>query len=323
MKSNAAIVGGFILGALALVVAGIVFFGGRHLFTPSTRVVVFFSESVAGLDIGAPVTFHGVRIGSVQSIAIQFSPDTMTAQIPVYLEITANQLILEGKSFDPSVANTRRLIAVGLRAQLALQSFVTGQLRVDLDFRPDTPARLVGMITDVAEIPSVPSDLSQLRNQLSQLPLRELAETAQQAFASLRRFSDHLDSVVDPLAKSATRTADAVTQTMQTTDEAVRQVQADASTALHDLDSLLVDARAQVGARGGELSQTLTEADRAVRRAETLLDSLNTMVQSRSQFRDDLEATVHDLAAAASSLRSFAATIEQNPNVLLTGRPSR
>jgi paraquat-inducible protein B len=323
MNARAAIVGGFILGALALVVAGIVFFGGRHLFTPSTRVVVFFSESVAGLDIGAPVTFHGVHIGSVQNIVLHFSPNTMTAQIPVYLEVTTSQLIVEGKKFEPSAANTERLVAVGLRAQLALQSFVTGQLRVDLDFRPGTPAPLVGMITDIAEIPSVPSDLSQLRNQLSQLPLRELAETAQQAFASLRRLSDHLDSVVDPLAKSGTRTADAITQAMQTTDEAVRQVRADASTALHDLDSLLVDARAQLGARGGELSQALTEADRTVRRAETLLDSLNTMVQTRSQFRDDLEATVRDLAATASSLRRFAATIEQNPNVLLTGRPSR
>jgi len=323
MNGRAAVVGGFILGALALVVAGIVFFGGRHLFTPSTRVVVFFSESVAGLDVGAPVTFHGVRIGSVQNIAIHFSPDTMTAEIPVTLEVTTSQLIIEGKKFDPSVVNTRRLVAVGLRAQLALQSFVTGQLRVDLDFRPDTPARLVGMITDVAEIPSVPSDLSQLRNQLSQLPLRELMETARQALASLRRLSDHLDSVVDPLAKSGIRAADGVTQTMHTTDEAVRQVQPDASAALHDLDSLLVGTRSQLGARGGELSQTLTEADRAVRRAETLLDSLNTMVQPHAQVRDDLEATVRDLAAAASSLRGFAATIERNPNVLLTGRPSR
>ena len=43
----------------------------------------------------------------------------------------------------------------------------------------------------------------------------------------------------------------------------------------------------------------------------------------QEEFRDDLEATVRDIAAAASSLRRFAATIEQNPNALLTGRPSR
>jgi len=323
MNGRAAVVGGFILGALALVVAGLVFFGGRHLFTPSTRVVVFFSESVAGLDVGAPVTFHGVRIGSVENIVIQFSPDAMTAQIPVYLEVAGDRFRFEGKRFETSVANIKRLVALGLRAQLSLQSFVTSQLRVDLDFRPGTPARLVGVIPDIAEIPSVPSDLSQLRNQLSELPLRELAETAQRAFASLRRFSDHLDTVVDPLTQSALRTSNTATQTLQTADGAIRQLQAEASTALHDLDALLLAAHGQLGARGGELGRTLTDADHAVRQAETLLDSLKGLAEPRSQSRDNLEATLRDLAAAASSLRDFAATIERNPNTLLMGRPNR
>ena len=84
--------------------------------------------------------------------------------------------------------------------------------------------------------------------------------------------SDHLDATLDPLAQSAHRTLDAATQTLQTTDEAVRRVQADASTALRDLDALLVDAHRQLDARGGELSRTLTAADRAVRQAETLLE---------------------------------------------------
>ncbi len=64
-------------------------------------------------------------------------------------------------------------------------------------------------------------------------------------------------------------------------------------------------------------------ADRAVRQAETLLDSLNGLAEPRSQFRGDLEATIRDLAASASSLRSFAETVERNPNALLMGRASR
>lgn len=323
MKSRPAVVGGFILGALTLVVAGILFFGGSRLFARKERVVVFFSESVAGLDIGSPVTFHGVPIGSVQSIAIRFSPDTMTAQIPVYLELKPDRLILEGGKAGTAVPDYGRLIAAGLRAQLALESFVTGQLRVDLDFRPGTPVRLIGTIKDVPEIPSVPSDISQLRNQLAQLPLHELAETAQQALASFRRLSDHLDSAIDPLAKSVLGTAGAATQTLQTTDSAIRQMQADASTTLHDLDALLVDARSQLDARGGEFGRTIADADRAVRRAETLIDSLNDLAEPRSRFRDDLEAAIRDLSASASALRDFSETLERDPNVILRGRPSQ
>jgi len=323
MRSRPAIVGAFILGALALGVAGVLFFGGMRLFAPSSRLVVFFSESLAGLDVGSPVTFHGVRIGSVQSMAVVFSADTMTAQTPVFLEIERNKVTWEGMTLSGSAAEAEQFVRAGLRAQLAPQSLVTGQLRVDLDFRPGTPAQLVGAAPGVPEIPAVPSELGQLRNMLTGLRLTELTAAAQQALAAVGRLSDHLDATIDPLAKSVQRTTDAATQTLQTTADAVHQLQADASGALRDLDSLLVDAHGQLDARGSELSQTLTAADRTVRQAETLLGSLNELAEPRSQFRGNLEAALRDLAASASSLRSFAETVERNPNALLMGRASR
>jgi paraquat-inducible protein B len=203
-----------------------------------------------------------------------------------------------------------------------MESFVTGQMRVDLDFRPGTPARLFGA-EGTPEIPTVPSDFNQLRNQLAQLQLPELADAAKQAFSSLGRVSDHLDATLDPLVQSVRGAADAATQTLQTAEGAVRQVQAEASIALRDLHALLVDADRQLDARGGELSHALTGADRAIRKAQTLLDSLNGLVEPRSQVRGDLEAAIHDLAVTASSLRNFAATVERNPNTLLMGRGSR
>ena len=101
------------------------------------------------------------------------------------------------------------------------------------------------------------------------------------------------------------------------------RLEADALISLHDLDALLVDARRQLGTRGGELGRVLTASDRAVRQAEALLASLNGLGEPRSPFRDDLEATIRDLAAAASSLRGFAETLERNPNALIMGRASR
>src|SRR4051812_25051391 len=66
-------VGGFVLGGLALAVAVLLLFGRSRLFEPTTRAVIFFGGSVAGLDIGAPVTFRGVPVGSVQRMAIHLS----------------------------------------------------------------------------------------------------------------------------------------------------------------------------------------------------------------------------------------------------------
>ncbi len=256
-------------------------------------------------------------------MAVVFSTETMTARTPVFLELQKNKMILEGKGLNRYEPDFEQLVRAGLRAQLAPQSIVTGQLRVDLDFRLGTPAQLVGAAPGVPEIPSVPSNLGQLLSQLTQLRLRELTDTAQQALAAVGRLADHLDATLDPLAQNAHRTLDAATQTLQTADEAVHQLQAEASGALRDLDSLIVDAHLQLDARGRELSRTLTAADRAVRQAETLLDSLNGLAEPRSQFRGNLEATLRDLAASASSLRGFAETVERNPNALLMGRGGR
>jgi paraquat-inducible protein B len=318
-----AVVGGFILGALALGVAAILFFGGSRLFASTSRAVVFFEGSVAGLELGAPVTFRGVRVGSVQHVALHFSADSLTARIPIFLEIEPDRVIWEGRGFPASEAEHRRLVQAGLRAQLALQSFVTGQLRVDLDFRPGTPEHLVGAVPGVPEIPAVPSDLDRLRNTVAEVPLRELAEAALHAFGTVDGLAGRLDTALDPLVESARRTAGAATQTLETANEAVHRVQMDASATLRGLDALAADARRQLDAGAGELGRTLATVDRAGRQAETLLASLNGMAAPRSPFRTDLEAASRDVAASAGSLRSFARSVERDPSALLTGRASR
>lgn len=321
MSARPAIVGAFILGAVGLGVAAILFFGGMRMFTKTSRAVVFFSESLAGLDVGAPVTFHGVRVGVVKNITVQFSASSMSARTPVFLEFQPAQVTLDGgKTLADESEEMGRLIKAGLRAQLELQSIVTGQLRVDLDFRPDTPVKLVGEPLGVPEIPALPSELGQLWAQLTQLRLQEFVDTGQRALASFERLSNRIDAVLDPLVGNANEGLVAARQTFRTADDAIRQLQREILTALRDLDALAVDARHQLGARGTELSRALASADRTARQAETLLQSLNGLAHPRSQLRGDLEAAIRDLAAASSSLRDFAATIERNPNALLMGR---
>jgi paraquat-inducible protein B len=175
----------------------------------------------------------------------------------------------------------------------------------------------------VLEIPALPSELDKLRDRLSEVPVRELAEAAQHALATVDRLAGHLDAALDPLVERAQRSADAATRTLETTDEVMRRVQADASTTLGGMDALVADARRQLDTRGGEFGATLATTDRAARQAETLLASLNSLTAPRSQFRGDLEAALRDLAAGASSLRTFGRTLERDPSALLTGRTSR
>jgi paraquat-inducible protein B len=96
MTTTPAAVGGFILGGLAIVVVAILFFGGGETFTPKTKAVVYFQGSVGGLTVGAPVTFRGVAIGSVARVALLVDPSTLTARIPVYLQLEPDRVTLVG-----------------------------------------------------------------------------------------------------------------------------------------------------------------------------------------------------------------------------------
>lgn len=276
------VIGGFILGSLALGVAAILFFGTTRIFNKLPPVVVFFQESVAGLEVGAPVTFHGVTIGSVKSISLQVSSEDMTARIPVFLDIDPDKIVWENQKLHKR-EDLQKLIGAGFRAQLAVQSLVTGQLRVDLNFHPDKPAKTIGLFPDMAEIPAIPSDLDQLKNKLTELPLRELAVTMQQTLVSIDKLSNHIDAEMKPVADSVRQSADAATRTLNTIDDAVRRFQKESS---------------------------------------RLLISLNSLTEPQTSLRGDLEATMRDLAASASSLRNFSHALERDPSVLLKGRPS-
>src|SRR5262245_35059763 len=95
-EARPAVVGGFVLGGLCLVIAAVIFFGGARLFVRTDRAVVFFEHSVGGLVPGASVTFRGVRVGSVASVALVLDTDSLRAQIPVYLELVPAYVTFAG-----------------------------------------------------------------------------------------------------------------------------------------------------------------------------------------------------------------------------------
>ena len=65
---NKSLIGAFVVGALALAVVGILALGSGSLFRESNRYVLYFSGSVKGLGLGAPVQLKGVTIGKVTAI---------------------------------------------------------------------------------------------------------------------------------------------------------------------------------------------------------------------------------------------------------------
>jgi paraquat-inducible protein B len=329
LPTRPAAVGGFLLGGMAIVVAAILFFGGGEMFAVKTKAVVFFEGSVGGLVQGAPVTFRGVRVGSVSHVVLVLDPGDMQARIPVYLELEPRQVTFAtGTAGQPLL---RRLIEAGLRAKLVSQSLVTGQMLVELDLSPGTPAHLAGGgDSKIPEIPALPSDIEELRQQLTQAPIAETVAQALRTLAAIEKVADQVSAKVAPLAESAQRVLDNAGRTIDIAGAAVQHVERDATSTLDEARGLGRDGRQQFAARGAEVSRTLGDADKALGDVNKTLQAVNGLVLSttsliapRSQARDDLEATLRDLSASASALRDISQTIDRDPSVVLRGRASR
>jgi paraquat-inducible protein B len=315
-----ALIGGFVLSGLALGVAAILLFGGFHLFSHSFQAVVFFQGSVSGLAVGAPVTFRGVQVGSVQRISLRLDVKDMTARIPVYLDLQPGAVSMVQGTLPVARASFERLLEAGLKAQLNTSSFVTGQLQVDLDLRPEIKGAPMKSDPDMPEIPAIPSQMETLKDQVAALQLRQLVDTLEQALGSIRRASDQLGDKLGPFIDDVQKTSESARETLQAATETVRQLRTDAARTLGDIDQLAVEGRQQLTARGSELSRLLLATGHTAHAAETLMASLNDMTSARSQTRADLEAAIRDLAATASSLRNFSREVERNPTTILTGK---
>jgi len=334
-RANPVVIGGFVLGALVLGIGGLTAFGSGLFNDDSKEVAIArFDGSVSGLAIGAPVTFRGVRIGQVKSIQLQLTPGTFQARIPVELEIDTKKVAFVGAA-RPLSESLNDAIDKGLRAQLQVQSFVTGLVSVNLDFFPAAPPPDKGAGPEM-EIPTLRSSFDSLLETVGALPLQDLAGTALAVLSNLNdllsspeikilltsgaRGAEALEqaattakSAIGPLSQSLELTLAEARTTLQTIQQATKATQTDVSGLMGDSRKLAQDADKQLLALSAQANATLKATEQAVQAA-------NSLIGPASAQRADLEQVLRNLNYVTRSLRGFAEQLERNPNALIVGK---
>ncbi|MFT8720235.1 MlaD family protein [Acetobacter sp.] len=280
-----------------------------------------FEDSVGGLSIGAPVTFRGVRVGSVSKISLRYNPQNNVAYIPVEVSLEPSQVhIIHTDDTSSKQLDLHEVIARGLRAEQNLQSFVTGTLNINLDFFPGSPAELHPIVTTLPEIPTHASAMQKFKETLTDLPLKQLAVHADEAVVSIHEVAAKLNDRLPALATSLQDTSSDAQQLLKTATHTITDLQGKMSITLTDIDRLMRTSNSEMENRGAELHATLASATKATDQARKALESVQSILSPRSADRDNLDSALRDIAAAASSLRGFASDVERNPQLLLMGR---
>lgn len=140
-------------------------------------VVMYFQESIKGLNVGSSVVFQGVEIGKVSKIDIEADMKTLTFSIPVYVNLDVSKTFIAKISKESRKNVLEALIKKGLRARLSTQNYLTGQLIVELAMLPDTPVVLENDTKEkrMLQIPTVLSPLSELSRGLQNISIKEVS----------------------------------------------------------------------------------------------------------------------------------------------------
>lgn len=326
-RANPVTIGLFVVSACILLIGALAFLGAAKLMRENPRFVVYFDESVNGLDVGAWVKFKGVPVGRVADIRIRTRNQMPESDaIPVIIELYDQHIVNDlGAPDDVSNAETvAQNVRLGLRARLNTESLITGLLFVELDFVENAPEAIYHQDEpELVEIPTIPSQLQEIaRNatvaiaRIGDIDFAELGRNLNRLLyiantrieelntaelsARLNRVLGEIETIMD---------ADRIVATIDNLNEAVVSVRSVSENFNSALPSLMEEADTAVSS----LTTTLATATRT-------LDTVNNAISPDSKLQREILGVLQDAQSALEAMKDLATFLENNPKALLTGR---
>jgi paraquat-inducible protein B len=319
-KTHPRLVGAFVLGAIALVLAAVVFLSSGGWFQERARFVVFFPGSVKGLQTGSEITFRGVRVGEVVEVAgfLTGLPDN-PIQIEVVCELYGNVVqVPEGVANPYAGLGPKERIGLfveqGIRARMMSASLLTGQKYIEMDFMPDEPARLAGLSRRYPEIPTTPTAMEKvgermeaLMQKIAEVPLDQVVENVQTAIRAARELLESPE--LKGTLKGAERAASSIEPTL-----------AEARETLKTTREVVESLGKETEGLGDEVSQMLAELRERLERTEKTFTTLEATLRGADDARVDVSATLVELEQALKAFRHLAEYIQTHPEAILQGK---
>ena len=335
VKANPTVVGGFVIGAIILVVVSLMVLGSGRFFKNDLRLMAVFPGTVKGLNEGSPVLFRGVHIGSVAKIKIYHDPEKRQSLVPVYIDLKQEIIELINPHAEKQLTEQEALefmvsmVKSGLHARLTLESLVSGRQMVEFEIDPNISIKLTGIDKAYLEIPTTESDLYKIQNMFKSIPLKELTdnlvvtvkeinkifidnesrsvlENINSTVSGSRELIETLNKEVVPLAQSSQQRLDEVQLLLKSTEKQL-------SNTLLELTNLSTNLNSQLT----ELSKTATTA---FDKSDKAFTNINTMVDKESIARHKLEQSLNELSRAAKSIRAFTEYLERHPEAIIKGK---
>jgi paraquat-inducible protein B len=274
-------------------------------YTRKIPLLSYFPGSVRGLGPGSEVTIHGLVVGHVVGVRLQYSAAKDAIVAPVHYEVEPERILgIGAKSGYATPADAlNELVKRGLRATLDSVSLITGQQFVALDFIPNAPPASVGKegedfvlpTTEGGGFASLQATATELLENVNNIPFKQIGNSLD---GFLRAANDIANG--PPLHQTLAE----LSATLGKVKDLVQHLDEGAAPAMRQLPEI-----------AASLQKSLTNANR-------LVVSVDNGYGDNTKFNRDLERLLVQMNEALGSIRSLADLLARHPEALIKGRPA-
>ncbi len=326
-KTNPATIGAFVVGAIVLFVASILVFSSDTLFSKNPRFLVVFTESINGLQVGAPIKLYGVQIGHVTEIYVERDHENNVTLLPVVFEVDPKKIFdyIDTEKELWEETEVERLINSGLRMQLQLGSLLTGQLFIEALFQPKMPVILHGNYPGLKEIPSIPSSSHQIQKTLRNLLESSKSIDLDLLFTNLQKTVSNLEKITGSEQTQSTLTALNVSmlemqQMLGSLNKESGLITKDLRKTIRHANKLIIDINNNTDLLLDDTRQVVAKGKTTLEEMSTTLTHVESLVNNNSPVSQELQTALQELARAARSTRVMMDYLERHPDALLYGK---
>ena len=326
-KVSPAIVGAFVIGAMVLGIVALFAFGGFNFFTKPQRFVVYFDESVHGLDQGSAVKLRGVRVGRVIDLNLRYDEQRNHSLVAVTCEFSKD-VISDNRGQLINVADRAELeglVRRGLRARLEVQALATGLLFVGLDFLDpkENPPTVPVAEARYVVVPFVPSAIVEFQASvtevLSNLKKIDLPGISKSLTALITETRKQLEGVDLRGVSEQWKRTGAQVEALATGPD-VKRTFDNLNTAIGEFRATVTKLDRQIEPIAGEVNATLGEVKKAVLALAETAAAAKNFIAANGGVGADVAETLGRFDEAAEAVRRLADFLERNPSAILSGR---
>jgi phospholipid/cholesterol/gamma-HCH transport system substrate-binding protein len=292
--------GMFVTGAAVLLFILISIPLGLRLAAKEKSFYAYFvGESMSGLEEGAPVKYHGVKIGTIARI--EYDPSHLErikvtlkvmARFPMKKDMYAQSwaMGITGLNFLDILGGTNEAPLLPENSEIPTKVSIMASLTGKVDIIMDKVELLLNQLNDVTS-PQSPSSIKKVLENLT-----AITSDARTFFANFTE--------VGPDFKDMSRSSKII---------------------IHRIDSIASDIHVTTtaiskGLGNNQLGQIISRVDSTALSIKTLSETMLLMVR---QSREDVSVSMQNLREALENANQLIKVLSDNPSLILKGEPQK